>query len=185
MYIKYKCKNYFRIFTHPARIWRAQNRAIMAESIIRPAEPRDLDAVNDLLQQVLNVHHNGRPDLFREIGKKYTDEELLDIFANPETPVFVFDKDGSVLGYAFCALQHQSSGSLQSLTTLYVDDLCVDAKARGQHIGKALFDHVKAYARKKGCHNITLHVWECNPGARTFYAAMGLTPQYTSMELIC
>ena len=43
--------------------------------IIRKAEPRDLEAVNELLQQVLSVHHKGRPDLFNEIGKKYTDAE--------------------------------------------------------------------------------------------------------------
>lgn len=55
---------------------------------------------------------------------------------------------------------------------------------RGRHIGKALFEYAKAFAREKGCHNITLHVWECNPGARAFYEAMGLKPQYTSMELI-
>ena len=153
--------------------------------IIRKAEPRDLEAVNGLLQQVLTVHHVGRPDLFNEVGKKYTDEELLQIFANPETPVFVYDKDGAVLGYAFCVLEHKSSGSLHTLTTLYVDDICVNEKARGQHIGRDLFEYVKEYAKEQGCYNITLHVWECNPGARAFYESLGLKPQYTSMELIC
>ena len=41
--------------------------------IIRPAGPQDMGAVNALLRQVLKVHHDGRPDLFREEGKKYTD----------------------------------------------------------------------------------------------------------------
>lgn len=152
--------------------------------MIRLAQPKDLEAVNSLLRQVLKVHHQGRPDLFRAEGKKYTDDELLAIFANPGTPVFVFDDGDSVLGYAFCALQTQCSGSLEPISTLYVDDLCVDTSARGQHIGKALFEHVKAYAIDHGCHNITLHVWECNPGAKAFYEAMGMKPQYTSMELI-
>ena len=151
---------------------------------IRRAEPRDLGPVNRLLQQVLTVHHHGRPDLFNATGKKYTDAELLAIFDNPDTPVFVYEKDGAVLGYAFCALQHMGNGSLKDITTLYIDDLCVDERARGQHIGKALFKHVQSFAAEKGCHNITLHVWECNPGARAFYDAMGLKPLYTSMELI-
>ncbi|MBO6170156.1 MAG: GNAT family N-acetyltransferase [Bacteroidales bacterium] len=151
---------------------------------IRKAEPRDLEAVNSLLQQVLSVHHKGRPDLFKETGKKYTDAELLAIFDNPETPVFVCESEGGVLGYVFCAIQHQGSGSLKEITTLYIDDLCINEKARGQHIGKALFEYVKAYAGKLGCHNITLHVWECNPGARAFYEAVGMKPQYTSMELV-
>jgi len=159
--------------------------SVISEFIIRPAEPRDLKAVNTLLGQVLAVHHASRPDLFRPVGKKYTDEELLSIFENPETPVFVYDKDGSVLGYAFCALQHQDSGALMPLKTLYLDDLCVLDSARGLHIGTALFDYVKAFAKKKGCHNITLHVWEGNPGAKAFYKALGMVPQYTSMELLC
>lgn len=66
------------------------------ETPIRKAESRDLEAVNALLQQVLTVHHKGRPDLFNEVGKKYTDAELLDIFANPDTPVFVYEKEGPV-----------------------------------------------------------------------------------------
>lgn len=154
------------------------------EAIIRKAEARDLEAVNGLLRQVLARHHQGRPDLFHAVGKKYTDAELLDIFANPQTPVFVYDREGTVLGYAFCVLRHQGSGSLKELTTLYLDDLCVDQKARGAHIGTALFEHVKAFAREQGCYNVTLHVWACNPEAEAFYAALGLKPQYTSMETV-
>ena len=42
---------------------------------IRRAAPADLGAINRLLLQVLTVHHNGRPDLFK-LARKYTDEEL-------------------------------------------------------------------------------------------------------------
>ena len=98
----------------------------MKDYIIRKATPGDLGAINDLLQQVLAVHNAGRPDLFKAVGKKYTDVELLQIFDNPQTPVFVCDKAGAVLGYVFCELQHKSSGSLQCITTLFVDDLCVN-----------------------------------------------------------
>lgn len=152
---------------------------------IRRAVPQDLEAVNELLRQVLALHHEGRPDLFNAVGKKYTDDELLAIFANPRTPVFVYDMEGAVLGYVFCELSLRSSGSLRTVKTLYIDDLCVRKEARGMHVGKALFDYVKAFAKEQGCYNITLHVWACNPAARAFYEAMGMTPQYTAMELIC
>ncbi len=152
--------------------------------MIRKAEPRDLPAINRLLEQVLAIHHNGRPDLFRAEGKKYSDEELLSLFANPETPVFVYEEDATVLGYAFCAARSQNSGSLKPLRTLYLDDLCVDAAARGRGIGKALFRYVQSYASQNGFYNITLHVWDCNPVARAFYESLGLQPQYTSMELV-
>jgi len=151
---------------------------------IRPAEARDMEAVNSLLEQVLSVHHAGRPDLFRAEGKKYTDKQLLSIFDDPQTPVFVYDSGGIVLGYVFCALQQSSGGAQIPHTTLYIDDLCIDVSARGKGIGTALFEFVKSFALEKGCHNITLHVWECNPGAKAFYESLGLKPQFTSMELL-
>ena len=144
-----------------------------------------MEAVNRLLAQVLAVHHCGRPDLFRPTGKKYTDAELLGIFRNPDSPVFVYESDGVVLGYAFCAIRMLESGSLQPITSLYVDDICVSEEARRRGIGRALFERVKRYAREAGCHNITLHVWACNPEARAFYESLGLRPQYTSMEWLC
>ena len=155
------------------------------KAAIRLAGPSDLEAVNALLREVLRVHHEGRPDLFRPEGKKYCDSKLLSIFADPETPVFVYDRGGEVLGYAFCALQRQEGDNLVPVRTLYVDDVCVSPAHRGEHIGTALFERVKEFAAEAGCHNITLHVWECNPGARAFYEALGLKVQYTSMELLC
>ena len=151
---------------------------------IRKANSKDLGAVNRLLEQVLKIHHDGRPDLFRDQGKKYTDAALESIFANPETPVFVYERDGEVLGYAFCALTFQNTGSLQPLSTLYIDDICVDEHVRGQKIGTKLFEHAKQFARERDCHNITLHVWECNYPALKFYEAMGMHPQFTSMETL-
>lgn len=155
------------------------------DGIIRKAQPRDLAAIDALLEDVLQVHHSGRPDLFNATGKKYTDDEILAIIANPQTPVFVYEKDGAVLGYAFCEFVKAHSGSLKPITTLYLDDLCVDASARGLGIGTALFDFVKRFAKENGCYNVTLHVWECNPGAKTFYESLGMKKQYYSMELIC
>lgn len=151
---------------------------------IRKARPEDLGAVNRLLEQVLSVHHAGRPDLFRPVGKKYSDQELLGIIADERTPVFVYESGGAVLGYVFCALQEFRGGALLPVTSLYIDDLCVDSDARGRGIGTALFNYAKEFAAKKGCHNVTLHVWECNPGAMAFYRSLGLTPQFTSMELV-
>ncbi len=152
--------------------------------LIRKANSKDLGAVNRLLEQVLKIHHDGRPDLFRDQGKKYTDAALESIFANPETPVFVYERNGEVLGYAFCALTFQNTGSLQPLSTLYIDDICVDEHVRGQKIGTKLFEHAKQFARERDCHNITLHVWECNHPALKFYEAMGMHPQFTSMETL-
>ena len=43
---------------------------------IRFAREEDIPRIDQLLLQVCQVHHQGRPDLFRQGGRKYTDEEL-------------------------------------------------------------------------------------------------------------
>ena len=68
--------------------------------------------------------------------------------------------------------------------TLYIDDICVDETARGKHIGQALYEFVRDYARSIGCYNITLNVWEGNDAAFSFYKSMGMQVQKTGMESI-
>ena len=154
---------------------------------IRRAETRDIEQLHKLLRQVLEVHHAGRPDLFKTGVTKYTNDELCTILANERTPVFgaFADDDVTLLGYALCIFQqHEHSNILTDITTLYIDDLCVDESARGQHIGTALYQHVLDVARSAGCYNVTLNVWSCNPGAQAFYERLGLTPYKIGMEQI-
>lgn len=153
---------------------------------IRRAEDKDLQGINKLLYQVLMVHHNGRPDLFKADTKKYTDEELLAIINDDTKPIFVgVDENNQVLGYAFCVFQqHIGDNVLTEIKTLYIDDLCVDENLRGQHIGKQLYEYVLSFAKEQGCYNVTLNVWSCNENARKFYEKCGLVPYKVGMEKI-
>lgn len=153
---------------------------------IRRANNTDMNGINKLLHQVLMVHHNGRPDLFKSNAKKYTDEELMAIIADDGKPVFVgVDEAGEVLGYAFCVFQqHINNNILTDIKALYIDDLCVDEEKRGMHIGKQLYEHVVKFAKEQGCYNVTLNVWSCNKSAMKFYEKCGLLPQKIGMEII-
>ncbi len=153
---------------------------------IRNAQKSDIPAISHLLGQVLMVHHNGRPDLFKADCTKYTPDELAVLLADNSRPVFAaFDDAGEMLGYAFCILQeHKNDNILTDIRTLYIDDLCVDEAARGQHVGTALYEYVLDYARSIGCYNVTLNVWTCNASAMKFYEALGLAPQKIGMEQI-
>lgn len=153
---------------------------------IRRAVISDMPGINKLLNQVLMVHHNGRPDLFKANVKKYTDEELAEIIENDQKPIFVaVDDSDEVLGYAFCVYQqHIDDNILTDVMTLYIDDLCVDEEKRGMHIGKQLYDYVVGFAKNNNFYNLTLNVWSCNESAMRFYEACGLTPQKVGMERI-
>ena len=151
---------------------------------VRPAETRDIPALLALLVQVNRVHSEGRPDLFKP-ETKYGAEGLRAVIANPDTPVFVYeDEAGRVLGHGFCVMQHAGGRLMAEHSTLYIDDICVDENARGLGVGRALCEHILAYAREKGCYNVTLNVWNCNPGAMAFYDRLGFSPYKVGMEVI-
>ena len=152
--------------------------------MIRKASNKDIQRIIELLHQVNMVHHMIRPDLFKPHTTKYNEQELEAMFNDDSKPVFVYD-DGEVLGYAFCQVTEVKDNLLlEDNKTLYIDDICVDEKARGKHVGKALYEYVRDYARSIGCHNITLNVWEGNNPAISFYKNMGMQVQKTTMEII-
>ena len=153
---------------------------------IRHAGTQDIPGIDRLLSQVLTVHHNGRPDLFRANARKYNDDELKEILEDTTRPIFVADDGaGSILGYAFCVFQqHINDNILTDIKSLYIDDLCVDENCRGQHIGQQLYRYVLDYAKASGCYNVTLNVWACNENARKFYEKCGLVTQKIGMEKI-
>lgn len=153
---------------------------------IRPAEKRDIPGIKKLLEQVLAVHNKGRPDIFKEIGQKYTDEELAELMKKSEDPIFVYKDEGQILGHCFCqTIMHKETPATYEYKTLYIDDLCVEEKARGKHVGTKLYEHAKDFAKKNGYFNVTLHAWECNPEAVGFYQHLGMiTQQYTMEEVL-
>ena len=152
--------------------------------MIRKAETKDIKGIIDLLYQVDAVHHGIRPDLFKGNTPKYDEQALEAILSDRSKPIFVFD-EGKILGHAFCQITEiKNHRLLQDTKTLYIDDICVDETVRGKHIGKALYEFVRGYAKSIGCYNITLNVWEGNDAAYSFYKHMGMQVQKTGMETI-
>ncbi len=153
---------------------------------IRRAKNRDIPALTRLLGQVLALHAEIRPDIFVPNTTKYTRPELETMVRDDANPIYVAaDEENQVLGYAFCQLRQQPfSNNMVPFTSLFIDDLCVDEHARGQGVGKALFEFVRAQAKELGCYELTLNVWEGNDSARAFYERMGMKVKETMMETI-
>ena len=152
---------------------------------IRFAQNRDIPGMIDLLQQVGEVHHQIRPDLFRSGAQKYSVSDLEALLKDPARPILIADLDGKVAGYAFCILQvTENNPVLCDRKVLYIDDLCVDETIRGMGIATKLYEKVLEYARSIGCQAVTLNVWCGNDSAMKFYENRGLKPQKIGMEYI-
>lgn len=152
---------------------------------IRFAADRDIPGLINLLQQVGEVHHQIRPDLFREGAQKYDEAALRRLLADPNRPILVAIVDGTVAGYAFCILQvTEGDSALQDRKTVYIDDLCVDETVRGKGVAGALYHRVCEYARQLRFDAVTLNVWCGNDRAMRFYEKCGLKPQKIGMEYV-
>ena len=152
---------------------------------IRFAEAKDVTGILSLLRQVGRVHHECCPGLFRAGAQKYGASQVLSMLNSSKTPIFVAVEDKKVVGYGFCQMhRHENDPVLTDVTSLYIDDLCVDENCRGKGVGKAIYEEILKYAKMRKCYNVTLNVWSCNESAMKFYEAMGLKPQKIHMETI-
>ena len=150
---------------------------------IRLANNSDIPGMIHLLKQVGQVHHDIRPDLFRDGAQKYSEEDLAALLQDKTRPIFVGVEDGHMLGYCFCILEEvKDNPVLQDVKSLYIDDLCVDETIRGKHVGSRLYDHVCGYAKQIGCSSVTLNVWCGNDSAMRFYESRGMKPRKIYME---
>ena len=154
--------------------------------IIRKANANDYKGVERLLVEVNNLHQKLRPDIFIENAVKYDEKKFDEIISNESTPVFVaVDDEGKVLGHLFCSVRdYEQVKVYKDFKSLFIDDLCIEGGARGQGVGKALYEFAIGYARENGCYDVTLNVWEGNKSARAFYEKMGMFPKETQMEYI-
>ena len=154
--------------------------------IIDAAKEKDIPRILELLKQVLQIHADIRPDIFIPGTTKYTNEELAEMIKDDTKPIYVAaDDDDICMGSAFCQIRQQPfSNNMVPFTSLFIDDLCVDAKTRGQHIGEQLFEYVKNEAKHLGCYEVTLNVWSGNTSAEKFYEKMGLKTKERQMEYI-
>lgn len=152
---------------------------------IRHANANDIPEIAALLLQVGQVHHQGRPDIFRQGAQKYDEAALLALLSDKNRPFFIAAEENKVLGYGFCIRKVcQGDPVLADHTSLYIDDLCVDEACRGRQIGKVLYAHIRDYAKNQGYHSVTLNVWAFNQGAIRFYENCGMKPQKITMEAI-
>ena len=150
---------------------------------IRLATKTEIPGMIDLLQQVGEVHHQIRPDLFRCGAQKYSEADLEQLLEDPSRPIFGALEEGNLLGYCFCIIEEvKDNPVLCDTKTCYIDDLCVDENCRGRGIATKLYDHVCSYARSIGCSSITLNVWCGNDNAMKFYESRGMKPRKIYME---
>lgn len=132
---------------------------------IRPATPADLPALCDLLAQLFAQEAEFHPD------RAAQQRGLAAILADPGLGALLVAVEGGRV-VAMVNLLYTVSTALGARVAL-LEDMVVDAGARGAGIGSALLEHAIAHARASGCRRVTLLTDDDNVAAQRFYARHG------------
>jgi ribosomal protein S18 acetylase RimI-like enzyme len=150
---------------------------------IRKAERRDIPGILKLLDSIRELHHKGRPDVFKDNGTKYTEEQLIEKINDLNEGIFVAYDGENFLGYVCTVIRHTKDHNiLVDKKVLYIDDLCVLEETRGRGVGRMLLDEAKDFARENNCVSLELNVWKFDGSAEGFYRSYGFTTMSRRME---
>ena len=72
--------------------------------VVRRAEIKDIEKINELLLQVAMVHHYGRPDLFKANCRKYKNDELVEIAGESAECAKIFGIDPKLAFLSYSTL---------------------------------------------------------------------------------
>lgn len=152
---------------------------------VRKAQNKDAVKIAKMLISIGELHHTGRPDIYRDNLQKYDENDILEILKDENSPIFVAtDENDEVAGYAFCQIKTvNQTDALVGRKYVYIDDFCTDEKYRRQNVGSMLMDYVKTEIKKMGIESIELNVWEFNDSAIKFYEKCGFVTQRREMEI--
>lgn len=87
----------------------------------------------------------------------------------PQSPVWVVEADGEVVGFAAARISAHWTGQLDA----YLGELVVDPRHRGQGLARRLLEAVEAWARDQGLEHVRIATGAANFRARGLYARAG------------
>lgn len=151
---------------------------------IRKAVLEDCHRILPLQEQISKLHFVGRPDLFKDEVRTYTEEMFQKWLDSPTHVLLIAEVNGEIAGYAFSwVIQYREHPTYKDFDSFYIDDICVLEKFRRNGIGRALIGQCAEEAKKLRCKNVDLGVWSFNKDAIAFYESCGMRERTKRMEL--
>lgn len=130
--------------------------------IVRPAEPRDADAVLALMEGLTRPAVADDPDPQREV--------FLSHLANDDARVYVSEVDGAIAGAVSLWFQPRLNWTTPQA---WIPDLYVDPAFRRRGAARALLDACVEDARSRGCHRVVLESGHDRAEAHLLYESYG------------
>ncbi|TVQ30325.1 MAG: GNAT family N-acetyltransferase [Geminicoccaceae bacterium] len=147
-----------------------------SEFEVRPAGAADRAALARLMAELQEVERALEAD--RAPGPEMAESHLAFLEAEAAAHdgfVLVAARGPDVLGFVIGWIEHEMGTFIRADERRHgrVTDLCVDPRARGAGVGRALMAAADAHFQKLGVAVVKLVALEVNHAARAFYAAVG------------
>lgn len=132
----------------------------MPEVKIRKAEKADMSGVLALVQELADYEKASH-----EVIMTVADYERDGFGTQPLFGCFVAEKNGTIVGISLYYWRYSTWKGKR----LYLEDIVVSEKERGQGIGKLLFDRTMQEALDENCSGMLWQVLDWNEPALNFY----------------
>ncbi len=133
-----------------------------------------IDAVTEVTEELRVALERLVPQL--TLRKAPTEGELLALIGSDSSSLFIARADDeSILGMA-CVVVYRVPTGIRAV----IEDVVVDASARGQGMGEALTRACLNQARAKGAGSVTLTSNPAREAANRLYVRMGFTRRETN-----
>lgn len=135
---------------------------------IKPATPADVPVILQLIRELAQFER-----LLHEVTA--TEQQLREqLFgARPSAEVAIARLSDEVAGFA---LYFHNFSTFLAKPGIYLEDLYVRQKFRGQGCGEALLRHLARTALERGCGRVEWSVLDWNQRAIDFYKSLGAVP---------
>lgn len=154
---------------------------------IRQANEKDLIGIQDLIQQVHDLHVENKPTYYKASNELFSMKDLEQVLGSDQEELLVAEnQQGMLIGYVKSKILEvgENHPIMKPRKILYIEDLCVDKEHRGQGIGKALMEEIVAYGKEQKVNSIELMVWEFNEAAKEFYEKYGMSTRSRRLEML-
>ena len=141
---------------------------------IHPLIPEDYPVIDSYMQELHDLHVQGRPDLFIPASHIYSEADFREITTDGNHIALAMTDDHFIAGFIIASLRTKSN--------MVVYDLFVPPYSRGNKIATTLFHEMEQKAKELGATRIDLMVWEFNESAQELYRSLGMTPQRYILE---
>lgn len=143
----------------------------------------DYQAVSALEELEFSVHHQARPDYFRQPQECYSREEYEEQLGLDCPIVWLAVLENRVAGLCFGKIgETPDSPVCKTRRVALIQDLVTLPEYRGRGIATALMARAREQAVAEKADSLELCVWNFNGNALRLYERMGMKVQYYRME---